>query len=64
MEAGNTQVLTATVSPSNAGNTALSWSSSDTNILTVDQNGLVTAIDVGQGTITMTTLMEVSQRRA
>lgn len=49
--------LTATVSPANAHNKNVVWSSSDETILTVDQNGLVTAVgDVDDtATITVTT---------
>ena len=47
--------LTATVSPSNANNTAVSWTSSNTTIATVSSTGLVTAKAVGNATITATT---------
>ncbi len=52
---GETLQLTATVSPSNASNKAVTWSSSDTNIATVNNNGLVTAKSRGNATITATT---------
>lgn len=52
---GNTQQLTATVVPANANDTSVNWSSSDTNIATVNTNGLVTAIAQGIATITVTT---------
>ena len=48
----STAQLTATVTPSNAPNPRFAWSSSDTNIATVDQNGLVTAVSGGTCTIT------------
>ncbi len=47
--------LTATVSPSNTTNPAVTWSSSNTGIATVSSNGLVTAKAVGSATITVTT---------
>ena len=55
VEAGKTEQLKATVSPSNASNKAVSWTSSDETVATVDQNGLVTAVKEGTATITVTT---------
>ena len=53
---GGTRQLTATVHPSNATNTAVTWSSNNTNVATVDVNsGLVTARAAGTATITVTT---------
>ncbi len=52
----DTQQLTATVEPSNATNKAVSWSSDNTAVATVDSNGLVTALATGSATITVTTL--------
>lgn len=49
---GNTEKLTATISPNNATNKTVNWSSSDTNIATVDSNGTVKAIKEGTATIT------------
>ena len=51
---GNTETLTATINPSNAMNKNLTWSSSDSNIVTVDNNGLITGKKRGTATITIT----------
>ena len=52
---GSTETLTATVSPSNATNKNVSWTSSDEKVAAVDQNGVVSAISAGTATITVTT---------
>ncbi|MDE7386155.1 MAG: Ig-like domain-containing protein, partial [Muribaculaceae bacterium] len=51
---GEIIALTATVSPENATDKSVSWSSSDENVATVDANGNVTAISLGNATITAT----------
>jgi uncharacterized repeat protein (TIGR02543 family) len=53
---GETETLEATVEPGNATNQAVTWSSSDGAVATVDEEGLVTAIAVGTATITVTTV--------
>ncbi len=53
--AGNTQQLTATISPANATNKNVTWSSNNTAIATVNSSGLVTAVSAGTATITATT---------
>lgn len=52
---GGSETLTATITPSNATNQAKTWTSSDTAVATVDQNGKVTAKAVGTATITVET---------
>jgi uncharacterized protein YjdB len=47
--------LTATINPSNATDKTVTWKSSNTAIATVDQNGKVTAAEVGSAVITVTT---------
>ncbi len=54
LKIGETDTLTATVSPSNATNKNVSWKSSDNSVATVE-NGLVTAIGEGTATVTVTT---------
>jgi uncharacterized protein YjdB len=53
---GTTAQLAAIVSPANATNKAVSWSSSSSLIATVNSTGLVTGVAVGSATITVTTL--------
>ncbi len=51
---GDTLQLTETITPSNATNIQVTWVSNSASIATVDANGLVTAIDEGITTITVT----------
>ena len=53
--AGSTLQLTATVTPANATNPAVTWSSGNTSVATVDNTGKVTAVANGTATITVTT---------
>ena len=55
MVEGDTEILTATISPSDASNKDMKWSSSDEGVATVDANGKVTAKAAGTATITVTT---------
>src|SRR5690606_10087525 len=55
LKVGESSQLTATVTPANATNKAVSWSSSDHSVATVSATGLVTAIGTGTATITVTT---------
>lgn len=54
MKVGTTQQLSAVVTPENATNKAINWSTSNSGIATVSNNGLVTAVKVGSVTITAT----------
>ena len=56
IEVGSSIQLTATVSPNNATNTSLSWSTENSSIATVDGNGLVTA--QAEGIVTITTITD------
>ena len=51
-----TEQLTAVITPEDACNQNLAWSSSDNHVATVDDNGLVTAHNDGTATITVRTL--------
>lgn len=52
---GKTTQLTSTITPANADNKKVTYTSSDENIATVDNNGLVTGIAKGGVDITVTT---------
>ena len=47
----NSATLTATFTPSNATNTNIIWHTSDPNVVTVDENGVVTAVGVGEAEV-------------
>lgn len=51
---GNCVTVTATVTPDNATNTTINWTSSDEKVATVDSNGKVTAVAAGNATIKAT----------
>lgn len=51
MEVGETAQLTATVTPEDAENKEVIWTSSNEKVATVDETGLVTAIAVGEASI-------------
>lgn len=54
LNVGNTVTITATVAPEEATNSAVTWSSSDESVATVDETGKVTAVAAGNATITAT----------
>ncbi|MBR4699355.1 MAG: Ig domain-containing protein [Prevotella sp.] len=49
-----TKQLVATIKPDNTSDKTIFWSSSDSNVATVDANGMVTAQKTGKATITAT----------
>lgn len=55
LSVNDTEQLTATVTPSDATNQNVTWSSDDTDVATVVA-GLVTAVAAGTATITVTTV--------
>lgn len=50
---GETLQLSATVSPDNATNPSLTWTSSNAEVATVDESGVVTAVSAGESVITV-----------
>ncbi len=52
---GQSDKLTATVSPENVTDKTITWASDNETIASVDENGLVTALGVGSATITAST---------
>ena len=52
---GGSTTLRAAVSPSDATNQHISWSSGNSNVATVNASGIVTGISAGNATITVTT---------
>ena len=53
---GDTQTLTATITPDDANNKNVSWSSDKPSVATVDENGKVTAVAAGTANITVKTV--------
>ena len=52
IEKGSSETLIATVEPSDASDKSVTWSSSDSNVASVDDNGLVKALKGGDCVIT------------
>ena len=52
---GSEETLTASITPGNATNQNVTWSSDDTSVATVDATGKVNAMGAGTATITVTT---------
>ncbi len=55
LKTGETSQLAATVQPADATNPKVTWSSSNPDVVSVDQTGKVTAVGPGTATITATT---------
>ncbi len=55
LQKGMSYALEATVTPADATVPGVYWSSTDTRVVTVDENGLVTAIAPGYADVTVTT---------
>ncbi|MBO4540945.1 MAG: Ig domain-containing protein, partial [Bacilli bacterium] len=56
MVEGETETLVATVLPLNASDKAVEWSSDNKSKVTVDQNGVVTAVEAGEAFVTVRTV--------
>jgi len=55
IEQNKTITLVPIIAPTNATNTNVTWESSDTDVATVNSNGVVTGVMPGEATITVTT---------
>ena len=56
LKVGDTRPITATVTPDDATNREIIWSSDNENVATVDENGLVTGVEKGTANIKATTV--------
>lgn len=56
LTAGSTGSLTANINPANAANKSLTWTSDNTAVATVNENGKVTAVAEGTANITVKTV--------
>lgn len=54
LEAGDTHTLSTVVAPEDATDKSVTWTSSDSNVATVSNEGVVTAVNAGTATITAT----------
>ncbi|WP_066225175.1 family 16 glycosylhydrolase [Formosa haliotis] len=56
LHVGDTQTVSATVLPENASNKNVTWSAANTNIVTINQNGEIQAVQSGNTTIQVKTI--------
>jgi hypothetical protein len=59
---GETYTLTATIAPSNAANQGVTWSSSNSAVVSVSDSGVVTAHVIGTATITATAAGDTNKK--
>lgn len=55
LNVGETETIIASVNPTEAQNKAVTWKSSNESVVTVDNNGVITGVNVGTAVITITT---------
>lgn len=55
---GASEYLSVDVLPWNVSNHSVVWTSSDPEIVTVDQNGMITGVGVGTATVTVTSVLD------
>lgn len=53
---GESKQLTATIMPTNADDTSVTWASNDTGVVTVSDSGLISAVAAGNAKVTVTTV--------
>ena len=58
MQKGSTDSLSAIVYPVNAMSRDVVWASSDESVVTVDENGVLTAVEVGTAVVTATSVAD------
>ena len=56
LETGDTAKLTANIRPLDATNTNVIWQTNNGHVVRVDENGVITAVESGAATITVTTV--------
>lgn len=56
MQVGDSGSLVATITPSDATNKSVIWTSSDESVATISSNGIINALKEGETTITITTI--------
>ena len=56
MTAGQSKKVTYTYTPSNAQFTEMKWTSSDNTVVSIDQNGVMTAVTPGSAKVTITNI--------
>ena len=54
LKVGETETLSAVITPSDASDSSVTWSSSDESIVKVSKTGVTTAVKAGKATITVT----------
>ena len=54
LNVGENKAITATVRPSNAADKSITWKSHNTNVAVVNQNGNITAVGIGNTTVSAT----------